>query len=174
MATLEALSDRFRANPHRHPGVEWSVVESILTAHPPLRRVLAAMEDTGGEPDVVDLPGLGISLVDCSPESPAGRRSLCYDEEALQARKENKPSGSALGVAAQIGIRLLDEAQYAFLQSLGEFDLKTSSWLATPDSVRNLGGAVFGDRRYGRVFFYHNGVQSYYASRGFRGAVPLQ
>lgn len=133
------------------------------------------MEDTGGEPDVVAFEketGQFI-FMDCAAESPAGRRSLCYDEAALDARKENKPAGSAMGMAAAMGITLLDEAQYRHLQTLGDFDTKTSSWLLTPPPIRQLGGSIFGDRRYNQVFIYHNGAQSYYAARGFRGMLKL-
>lgn len=141
-------------------------------------RSLQAMEDSGGEPDVIAADGEAgeagpFVFCDCSAESPTGRRSLCFDPEALEARKQNKPAGSALGLARSMGIELLDEAQYHALQQLGEFDLKTSSWLATPAPLRALGGALFGDRRYGRVFTYHNGVQSYYAARGFRGLLRV-
>jgi hypothetical protein len=131
------------------------------------------MESSGGEPDVIgrDAATGELLLCDCAPETPSGRRSLCYDDEALHARKENKPAGSAIGMARSLGVELLTEAQYRALQQLGEFDLKTSSWIATPDDVRDLGGALFCDRRYGRVFVYHNGAQSYYAARGFRGLV---
>src|SRR6185369_5735503 len=139
-------------------------------AHPAKLRSLAEMERTGGEPDVV---GRRYTFVDCSPESPSGRRSLCYDREALDSRREAKPANSAIDMASAMGIELLTEDQYRELQSLGEFDLKTSSWLATPADVRKLGGAIFGDRRYGRVFIYHNGAQSYYAARGFRAALNV-
>jgi hypothetical protein len=133
------------------------------------------MEETGGEPDVVvfEKAGNTIIFVDCAAESPADRRSLCYDDEALNARKENKPAGSALGMAAIMGITLLDEAQYRHLQTLGDFDNKTSSWLLTPSPIRQLGGSIFGDRRYNQAFIYHNGAQSYYAARGFRGILRL-
>lgn len=167
------LRERFEAHPRRHPGVRWDDVEARLDER--ALRVLQAMEETGGEPDVIgrDARTGQITFCDCSPESPAGRRSLCFDDEALAARKEARPAGSALGRAAAMGISLLDEAQYHALQELGEFDLKTSSWLATPPALRALGGALFGDRRYGRVFIYHNGAQSYYAARGFRGIVRV-
>lgn len=168
---LLVLQHRFTANPHRHEGLAWEAVLARLTGQAAALRALQAMEASGGEPDVIEHGGPSgpILFCDCAAESPAGRRSLCYDDAALEARKENKPQGSALGMAAAMGIELLDEDQYRSLQRLGEFDLKTSSWLATPADLRARGGALFGDRRYGRVFTYHNGVQSYYAARGFRG-----
>lgn len=167
---LKRLQTRFEQHLPRHPGITWPEVEARLTAHPSAMKTLAAMEATGGEPDVIarDEASGQIAFCDCAPESPTGRRSLCYDAQALDARKEAKPAGSAVGLAAEMGAELLTEAQYAALQATGEFDLKTSSWLHTPPEVRALGGALFGDRRYGRVFTYHNGVQSYYAARGFR------
>jgi hypothetical protein len=172
---LPTLAQRFHAHPQRHAGLTWETVADRLQAHPDALRALQAMEASGGEPDVIgrdDATGQ-LLFCDCAAETPTGRRSLCFDDAALHARKENKPAGSAMGMAAAMGIELLDEAQYRALQELGEFDLKTSSWLATPDDVRALGGALFGDRRYGRVFTYHNGVQSYYAARGFRGLLRL-
>lgn len=174
-ALLAVLQRRFEQHPQRHRGLAWTTVARRLAAAPTALKALAAMDDSGGEPDVVRLDEDADAIVfcDCSAESPAGRRSLCFDPEALAARKENKPAGSALGVAREMGIELLDEARYRALQQLGEFDLKTSSWLATPAEMRALGGALFGDRRYGRVFTYHNGVQSYYAARGFRGLLRL-
>ena len=172
---LQTLQRRFTANPHRHEGLAWEPVLAQLEGHAAALKALQAMEATGGEPDVIEQGGPAGSLIfcDCSAESPSGRRSLCYDDAALEARKENKPQGSALGLAAEMGIELLDEDQYRRLQRLGEFDLKTSSWVATPADVRALGGALFSDRRYGRVFTYHNGVQSYYAARGFRGLLRV-
>lgn len=172
LATLQA---RFEKNMHRHAGVAWPVVQARLDANPKALKSLAAMEATGGEPDVVGAVAKGgqVTFVDCAPESPAGRRSLCYDPQALEARKENKPQGSAVGMAGEMGISLLTEEQYRALQSLGEFDLKTSSWIQTPAAIRALGGALFCDRRYDQVFVYHNGVQSYYAARGFRGALAV-
>jgi hypothetical protein len=172
LATLEA---RFAANMKRHKGVDWSRVQSRLDADPDKLWSLHEMEHSGGEPDVVVLDPKSDEVVfcDCAPESPEGRRSLCYDREALNARKENKPAGSALETAAAMGIELLTEEQYRALQRLGEFDLKTSSWVHTPAGVRALGGALFCDRRYGRVFVYHNGAQSYYAARGFRGLLRV-
>lgn len=169
LATLEA---RFARHPERHAGVSWAQVEARLRAAPPEAwRALAAMESTGGEPDVIGVdPKTGaVRFVDCAAESPPGRRSLCFDDEALDARKEAKPEGSAMGRAEALGIELLDEAEYRHLQTLGAFDLKTSSWIATPPDIRSLGGALFCDRRYDHVFTYHNGAQSYYAVRGFRG-----
>lgn len=175
MELLDTLKRRFEKHMPRHKGVAWAQVLARLESTPGALEVLREMEATGGEPDVVALDGETTSLVfcDCAAETPAGRRSLCYDEAALAARKENKPQGSAVGMAAAMGVALLTEAQYRALQALGEFDLKTSSWVLTPPEVRALGGALFCDRRYGRVFTYHNGVQSYYAARGFRGALPI-
>jgi hypothetical protein len=172
---LRVLEARFDGHVSRHAAVAWRDVRTKLDGAPAALRSLAAMEATGGEPDVVVLDaGAGEWVFcDCSAESPAGRRSLCYDAAALAARKENKPAGSAVEAAAAMGVELLTEAQYRALQRLGEFDLKTSSWIATPADVRALGGALFCDRRYGRVFVYHNGVQSYYAARGFRGLLRV-
>lgn len=175
-ALLALLQARFGRHPQRHAGLAWRDVEARLQAAPPATLAsLAAMEATGGEPDVTGHDPRSGALVfcDCAPESPAGRRSLCYDAEAWQARKENRPEGSALETASRMGVTLLDEAQYRALQQLGEFDLKTSSWIATPPAVRALGGALFCDRRYGQVFTYHNGAQSYYAVRGFRAWLPV-
>jgi len=168
---LETLRARFEENMNRHKGVEWARVQARLEAHPGALWSLSQMEKTGGEPDVVGLDRATGECVffDCSPESPKGRRSLCYDREALEARKENKPGDSAIHMAAAMGIEILSEEQYRELQALGEFDTKTSSWVKTPPEVRKLGGAIFCDRRYGRVFTYHNGAESYYAARGFRG-----
>lgn len=172
---IAILKERFENNMNRHSGIKWNDVELKLKENPDKLRLLGEMETTGGEPDVVNYDKSRNEYIffDCSPESPSGRRSLCYDEEALDSRKENKPAGSALGTAAKMDIELLDEEQYRFLQQLGEFDIKTSSWLKTPPEVRKLGGAIFGDRRYNRVFVYHNGVQSYYAARGFRGSLNV-
>ena len=170
---LRALQLRFDANMHRHQGIAWAQVQARLEAHPDALKALQAMEATGGEPDVIGHDGKTgrFTFCDCSAESPAGRRSLCYDAAALDARKENKPQGSAVELAADMGIELLTEEQYRALQALGEFDMKTSSWIVTPPDVRTLGGALFCDRRYGKVFVYHNGAQSYYAARGFRALV---
>lgn len=168
---LRTLQTRFEANPHRHVGLAWAVVAARLDGDPEALQALGAMELTGGEPDVVgrdDETGRYI-FCDCAAESPKGRRSLCYDGAALAARKEHPPAGSAVERAAAMGIELLGEEEYRKLQELGEFDTKTSSWIRTPADVRALGGALFCDRRYGRVFVYHNGAQSYYAARGFRG-----
>lgn len=174
-ALLDLLASRFAAHPHRHPGIAWSAVLARLEARPVALDALHAMEATGGEPDVIghDAATGRVLFCDCAAESPAGRRSLCYDPEALAARKENRPADSALGMAAALGIELLSEAQYRALQQLGEFDTKTSSWIRTPPEVRALGGALFCDRRYGQVFTYHNGAQSYYAARGFRGMLQV-
>lgn len=167
-----ALQARFEANMTRHAGIRWPDVQARLEKNPQALASLLAMERSGGEPDVIARGKAGeITFCDCAAESPAGRRSLCYDRAALDERKENKPKGSALEMAAAMGIALLTEAQYRELQALGEFDLKTSSWIATPADVRSLGGSLFCDRRYGRVFTYHNGAQSYYAARGFRGTL---
>ena len=170
-ALLLALERRFHAHPARHADLAWRDVRARLDADPASLEALAAMEATGGEPDVIgrDAATGRFLFFDCSAESPAGRRSLCYDDAALAARREHRPQGSALGMAAAMGVELLGEAEYHALQRLGAFDLKTSSWLATPPGLRALGGALFGDRRYDRVFVYHNGAQSYYAARGFRG-----
>lgn len=171
---LQTLESRFGRHPQRHAGIAWADVAARLKGRTKALAVLQAMEDSGGEPDVIGREADGTLLFcDCAPESPEGRRSLCYDRAALDARKENKPAGSAVEAAAAIGIDLLDEDGYRRLQQLGEFDCKTSSWLATPAALRALGGALFGDRRYGRVFTYHNGVQSYYAARGFRGLLRV-
>jgi hypothetical protein len=172
---LRTLHSRFEQHAARHAGVVWAQVLARLDAAPAALKALAAMESSGGEPDVIGVDaGTGERLFcDCAAESPSGRRSLCFDEDALHARKENKPPGSAAGLALAMGVELLSEAQYRALQQLGEFDLKTSSWIATPNDVRSLGGALFGDRRYGRVFVYHNGAQSYYAARGFRALLRV-
>lgn len=172
---LGLLQARFAHQEHRHPGLAWDDVQARLAGNSRALQSLALMEASGGEPDVIGRDGAGGKYLfcDCAPESPSGRRSLCYDRGALDARKENKPQGSAVDMAAEMGIELLDEAQYRTLQALGEFDVKTSSWVATPADVRALGGALFCDRRYGRVFVYHNGAQSYYAARGFRGLLRV-
>lgn len=172
LATLEA---RFQKHQARHPGVTWTAVRKRLDAKPEALSSLAEMERTGGEPDVIALDAKTGEVVfcDCAAESPAGRRSLCYDREALDSRKENKPKGSAVELAASIGIELLDEAAYRALQKLGPFDAKTSSWIRTTPEIRARGGALFCDFRYGQVFTYHNGAESYYAARGFRGSLRV-
>lgn len=172
---LAILKDRFEKNMHRHEGIQWSDVQARLEARPDKLWSLSEMERTGGEPDVVgrDEQTGEYLFFDCSPESPAGRRSLCYDREALESRKTARPENSALDVAADMGVELLTEDQYRYLQTLGEFDLKTSSWILTPPDVRALGGALFCDRRFGRVFVYHNGAPTYYAARGFRAVLSV-
>ena len=172
---LKVMQARFEKNTPRHPGLEWATVQARLDAQPEKLWSLNEMERTGGEPDVVgfDEKSGAILFVDCSAESPAGRRNVCYDRAALEARKANKPQTSALDMAAEMGIELLTEADYRQLQQLGNFDAKTSSWLQTPADIRSLGGAIFGDWRYGRVFIYHNGADSYYGARGFRGALKV-
>ncbi len=168
---LRTLQARFQNNMTRHKGLEWAEVETRLEANPEKLRSLHEMEETGGEPDVVgyDQKTGEFIFYDCSAESPKDRRSVCYDREALESRKEHKPKNSAVGMAATMGVELLTEEQYRELQNLGEFDLKTSSWVKTPSNIRKLGGALFCDRRFDTVFTYHNGVESYYAARGFRG-----
>ena len=172
---LKTVQTRFENNMNRHQGIEWAEVESRLEANPEKLWSLGEMERTGGEPDVVgrDKKTGEYIFFDCSPESPKDRRSFCYDREALDSRKENKPKNNAMDAASAIGIELLTEDQYLDLQKLGEFDLKTSSWLKAPAEMRKLGGALFGDRRFGRVFFYHNGAESYYAARAFRGSLKV-
>ena len=172
---LGVLKARFEKNMNRHKGLDWSKVQAKLAANTERLWSLNEMESTGGEPDVVghDKKTGEYVFYDCSVESPKGRRSICYDREALEARKENKPKDSAINMAAAIGIELLTEEQYRELQKLGEFDLKTSSWIKTPAEIRKLGGALFCDRRYNTVFLYHNGADSYYAVRGFRGSLNV-
>lgn len=172
---LGILRTRFEKNLSRHRGLDWAEVAARLEADGGKLRSLHEMEITGGEPDVVgrDKKTGEFLFFDCSPESPKGRASVCYDREALDSRKEHKPKTSAMDMAAAMGIELLTEEQYRDLQKLGEFDLKTSSWVKAPDDIRKLGGALFGDRRFGRVFVYHNGAQSYYAARGFRGSLRV-
>ena len=172
---LKALKARFEKNMNRHKGVEWAKVQAKLEAEPEKLWSLHEMERTGGEPDVVghDKKTGDYIFYDCSAESPKGRRSLCYDREALEARKEHKPENSVMDVAAAMGIELLTEEQYRELQGFGKFDTKTSSWVKTPADIRKLGGAIFGDFRYGHVFVYHNGADSYYAARGFRGSLRV-
>ncbi|MCX7177165.1 MAG: DUF4256 domain-containing protein [Proteobacteria bacterium] len=172
---IKTLKDRFAKNKRRHAGIDWSSVQAKLEASPDKLQALHEMERTGGEPDVVgyDEKTGEFIFCDCSPESPLGRRSLCYDREALDSRKENKPSGCAVEMASSIGIEILTEQQFRELQEFGEFDRKTSSWVKTPAKIRDLGGALFCDRRYGNVFVYHNGAESYYAARGFRGLLKV-
>ena len=167
---LQTLKARFERNMHRHKGIAFAEVQARLEGNRSALVSLEAMEASGGEPDVIgrDKETGRLTFCDCSAESPAGRRSLCYDRAALDARKEHKPQGSAIDMAAEMGAKLLTEEQYRALQKLGEFDTKTSSWIVTPPDIRALGGALFCDRRYGKVFVYHNGAQSYYAARGFR------
>jgi len=172
---LHLLKTRFEKNMKRHKGIEWTKVQSKLEANPGKLVSLNEMEKTGGEPDVVgyDKKSNEFLFFDCSAESPKDRRSFCYDREALDGRKENKPKNSVLDVAAAMGIELLSEEQYRYLQNLGDFDTKTSSWVVTPAEIRKLGGAIFCDRRYDNVFTYHNGAESYYAARGFRGFLKV-
>ena len=167
---IATLKDRFEKNMGRHKGVKWDSVAAKLDAQGDKLKVLAEMEKTGGEPDVISYDKKTDEFVfcDCSAETPAKRRGLCYDKKGLDSRKENKPAGSAVETAAAIGADMLDEKQYRALQELGEFDVKTSSWIRTPDAIRSLGGAIFCDRRYNHVFTYHNGADSYYSARGFR------
>jgi hypothetical protein len=173
--TLETLKDRFEKNMNRHEGLEWEKVRARLEANGDKLWSLQEMENTGGEPDVVgfDKKTGEYIFFDCCEESPKGRRSLCYDREALESRKEHKPKDSAANMAAARGIEILTEEQYWELQQLGHFDAKTSSWLKTPSDIRRLGGAIYGDYRYGRVFIGHNGAESYYAARGFRGVLRV-
>ena len=172
---INTLKDRFEKNMERHDGLDWHAVQTKLEANPKKLRALEEMERTGGEPDVIgqDEQTGEVVFCDCSPESPTGRRSLCYDREALEARKKNRPDGNARELAASMGIEILTEAQYRGLQELGDFDTKTSSWVRTPPQIRELGGALFCDRRYDHVFTYHNGADSYYAARGFRGLLKV-
>ncbi len=174
-ALLKVLEARFEKNMDRHKGIKWADVKARLEAGPVKLWSLDMMEETGGEPDVVghDKKTGEYIFYDCSTESPKGRRSTCYDPEALESRKEHKPAHSAVGMAVEMGIDILTETQYRELQQLGKFDLKTSSWVTTPTDIRKLGGAVFCDRRYDTVFYYHNGAESYYAARGFRGVLKV-
>jgi hypothetical protein len=173
--TLKILAARFEGHPERHRGVGWAAVQARLEARPEKIWALREMERTGGEPDVIgyDEAEREYLFCDCSLESPVGRRSLCFDGAALEARKQNKPAGSAWDLAAAMGVELLTEEQYRELQRLGKFDTKTSSWIATPERIRALGGALFCDRRYDTVFVYHNGAESYYAARGFRATLRV-
>ncbi|MDX6530961.1 MAG: hypothetical protein QOH41_3251 [Blastocatellia bacterium] len=172
---LRALKARFEKHMNRHKGLEWARVQAKLEGNTEKLWSLNEMERTGGEPDVVghDKKTGEYIFYDCSPESPTGRRSVCYDREGLESRKEHKPKNSAIDMAAAMGIELLTEEQYRELQKLGNLDAKTSSWLKTPSDIRKLGGALFADYRYGNVFVYHNGAQSYYAARAFRGALRV-
>jgi Protein of unknown function (DUF4256) len=172
---IKTLEIRFTKNMRRHAKIDWKSVQVKLEANPKKLESLFEMERTGGEPDVIGIveQTKAIIFCDCSAESPSGRRSLCYDRDALESRKENKPKGNALEMAAAIGIEILTEQQYRELQELGEFDKKTSSWVETPIEIRDLGGALFCDRRYDHVFVYHNGADSYYAARGFRGRLTV-
>lgn len=172
---IHTLQTRFSKHMHRHAGLTWEQVLARLHAHPASLAVLQKMEDTGGEPDVIGHTGdMGaVTFCDCSAESPLGRRSLCFDAAALAARKVNKPAGSAMAMAQTMGVTLLTQTQYRQLQELEPFDRKTSSWISTPASIRALGGALFCDRRYDQVFVYHNGAESYYAARGFRGCLSV-
>ena len=169
------LEIRFEGNMDRHKGLEWTDVQAKLEADPTKLWSLSEMDRSGGEPDVVGFDKATGEFIffDCSPESPKGRRSLCYDRAAWDSRKEHKPASSALDVAAAMGIKILTEAEYQELQTLGYFDLKTSSWLETPTEIRELGGAIFGDYRFGRIFIYHNGAESYYGARAFRGSLRV-
>ncbi|NMH24395.1 DUF4256 domain-containing protein [Flavobacterium solisilvae] len=172
---LNILKTRFEKNTNRHQGMEWQNVATKLTANPEKLWSLNEMEISGGEPDVVEYDAKTKEFVfyDCVAESPKGRRSCCYDRESLESRKENKPAHNAMDLATNMGIEMLNEEQYRALQQLGEFDLKTSSWIKTPAEIRKLGGAIFCDRRYNTVFLYHNGAESYYAARGFRGLLRV-
>lgn len=172
---LKRLQTRFEQNQHRHAGITWAKVQARLEKSPASCWSLNEMEDTGGEPDVVGLDKKtgAYFFFDCSAESPAGRRSVCYDRAGLESRKEHQPKTSAVDMASAMGIQLLTEEQYRYLQSLSPSDEKTSSWIETPAAIRKLGGALFGDYRYGQVFVYHNGAQSYYAARGFRGCLQV-
>lgn len=174
-ALMNVLQTRFEQFKNRHPGLDWATVQARLVAHPERLASLQAMEQTGGEPDVVGQdPVTGeIIFFDCAAESPAGRRSCCFDQAAWESRKANRPESNAEAMAQAMGVTILDEAAYRALQLMGEFDLKTSCWLATPEAIRSRGGALFGDRRYDTVFVYHNGAESYYAARGFRGSLRV-
>lgn len=172
---LSILKSRFEKNIQRHKNLDWAKIQSKLISNPEKLWSLNEMELTGGEPDVVgyNQNTNEYSFFDCSAETPKERRSYCYDNEALMSRKENKPKNNAIDAAKEMGIEILDEEQYRFLQTLGNFDSKTSSWLKTPPEIRKLGGAIFGDFRFGRVFIYHNGAESYYGARGFRGFISI-
>lgn len=171
---LGMLRRRFEENMSRHEGLSWDGVEKHLASDPSALRVLEMMEETGGEPDIIQFPGSMLAFCDFSKESPAGRRSLCYDEAARTGRKKNPPRSSVEEQAREMGACVMDEAQYRYLQTLGEFDTKTSSWISTPSDIRNRGGALFCERRYGSVFTFHNGAESYYGSRGWRAVFVLR
>lgn len=175
LALIDVLKDRFEKNQNRHNGIEWDKVQAKLEANNQKMWSLNEMERTGGEPDVVSFDKKTNEYIfyDCSPESPKGRRSFCYDHQALESRKEHKPENSAVQMATDMGVELLTSTQYKELQQLGNFDMKTSSWIVTPEEIRKLGGAIFADFRYGNVFIYHNGAESYYAARGFRGSLRV-
>ena len=172
---ISVLKSRFEKNINRHPDLDWSNIQKKLENDPNKCWSLNEMEKTGGEPDVVDFDKKTDEFMffDCSVESPKDRRSFCYDQAALDSRKENKPKNSVVNLASEIGVEVLTEDQYKYLQTLGEFDLKSQSWLTTPDNIRKLGGAIFADRRYDHVFIYHNGAESYYAARGFRSVLRI-
>jgi hypothetical protein len=172
---IETLKLRFEKFPERHPKTKWEAVEKQLSANPEKLQIIFRMEETGGEPDVMEFPHFKNEIIfcDCAIESPKERRSFCYDKAAMDARKLNKPANSAMEVAKEIGIELLTSEEYKIMQNFGNFDTKTSSWLNTPDEIRKLGGAIFGDKRYQTTFIYHNGADSYYAARGFRGLLRL-
>ena len=171
---LTILKKRFMENMERHPGLDWALVEERLLNDPESLEILKRMEESGGEPDSIGYDESGrLIYCDCSVETPAGRRSLCYDDEALRKRTKNPPAGSAMHQAEEMGVELMDESLYRRLQELGTFDLKTSSWIATPEDIRKLGGALFCERRYGKVFTFHNGADSYYSVRGWRGYICL-
>ena len=174
-ALLKTLETRFAKNMKRHKDVDWDLVQAKLEKNPAILWSLQQMEETGGEPDIVafDWKTGEYTFYDCSPESPKGRTSLCYDDRALQSRKEHKPKKSAQGLAAEMGVKILTEAEYRALQEMGEFDTKSSTWVDTPDKIRKLGGALFCDRRFDTVFTYHNGAESYYAGRGFRSSLKV-
>lgn len=174
-ALLKTLKERFEKNFNRHKGLEWAKVEAKLKANPAKLWSLNEMENTGGEPDVVghDKKTGEYTFYDCAEESPKGRRSICYDREALESRKAHKPKNNAIDMARDMGIEILTEEEYRELQKLGEFDLKTSSWIKTPPEIRKLGGAIFADFRFNTIFIYHNGAESYYAGRGFRGSLKV-
>ncbi|RZM28124.1 MAG: DUF4256 domain-containing protein [Pedobacter sp.] len=172
---LKILKERFEKNTNRHKGLEWNKVQAKLAANAEKLWSLDDMERSGGEPDVVGFDEQSAEYIffDCAAESPKGRRSICYDREALESRKEHKPGNSAIGMAAEMGIEILDEDQYRYLQQFGKFDTKTSSWIKTPAEIRKLGGAIFADYRYGTIFVYHNGAESYYGARAFRGSLKV-